>query len=102
MMTMGEMFEKLLKKPYLEIGPNDLAALLAQTKPVREETPGGRGPIRLFRSGGRFLFQETSDKGEILVRSFPSREEADRFVENRLDLYDMMWDGCGCKIDYYE
>lgn len=98
----SDLFERAKTKACLLIGETDLAALLAESRPLREESPAGREPIRLFAVKGGFLFQETSDKKEILVRSFPSKEEADRFIENRLDLYDTMWDGCGCKIDYYE
>ena len=101
-MKMIEMLDKLKTKPYLAIDEKNLAALLEGSKPVRTETPAGQGAIRLFASKDGILFQETSEKGEILVRSFPTREEADRFVEMRLDVYDRMWDGCGCKVDYYE
>ena len=24
-----------------------------------------------------------------------------RFVAERMDQYERMWDGCGCRIDYY-
>jgi hypothetical protein len=28
-------------------------------------------------------------------------DEVRRFVRERLEAYDRMWDGCGCKVDYY-
>lgn len=27
--------------------------------------------------------------------------EARSFVDGRLETYDNMWNGCGCKVDYY-
>jgi hypothetical protein len=38
---------------------------------------------------------------ERAVRRFASHEEANQFVQQRLKDYERMWDGCGCKIDYY-
>jgi len=35
------------------------------------------------------------------VRRLGGEDEARAFIRDRLDTYDRMWDGCGCKIDYY-
>ncbi len=48
------------------------------------------------------MVQETTDKGKIVLRRFDSDGEAFRFVADRLDTYERMWDGCGCRIDYFE
>ncbi len=98
--------EKILKslrsKNWIVIDERDLESLLAASKQVREERPGGGGPIRVLVTGDDVLVQETSDKGEVVIRRFDSEEDASRFVSDRLDTYDRMWDGCGCRIDYYE
>ncbi len=36
-----------------------------------------------------------------VVRPLPSSEAAAEFVRERLAQYERMWDGCGCRIDYY-
>jgi len=33
---------------------------------------------------------------------FQNEETAAKFVEERLDIYEKMWDGCGCKVKYYD
>ena len=56
-----------------------------------------------MRINGLLVVQEkTTDNKAIVVRRFRSLDEAELFVEERLATYERMWDGCGCKIDYYE
>ena len=40
--------------------------------------------------------------GNALARRMPSIEDATDFVNDRLGTYERMWDGCGCKINYFE
>ena len=37
---------------------------------------------------------------EVLVRIRPDLEAAEEFVRRRLEIYERMWDGCGCKVNY--
>jgi hypothetical protein len=48
------------------------------------------------------LVQEETPDREVLVRIRPTREAAEEFVAHRLETYERMWDGCGCKVDYSE
>jgi hypothetical protein len=57
--------------------------------------------IRLLQLDGKLLIQEKSNKGEFLVRLMKTKKEADDFIKERLETYNRMWDGCGCKVDYY-
>jgi predicted aminopeptidase len=36
-----------------------------------------------------------------VIRRLADDGEARRFVKDRLDTYERMWDGCGCKVEYY-
>lgn len=60
---------------------------------LREEPVLGGAPVRLFSCGDRWLVEETSNQGEILLRAWPAREAAEDFIARRLDDYDRMWDG---------
>jgi len=31
-----------------------------------------------------------------------TKKEAEEFIKERLEIYNRMWDGCGCKVDYYK
>ena len=59
------------------------------------------GFIRILRHGDYFMTQETSDKNEVVLRLYATKEDAEALVRDHLDTYDQMWDGCGCKVDYY-
>lgn len=60
------------------------------------------GPIRLLEIAGGFAVAEYPDDTTGVLRPFGDEAAARRFIQARLDTYDRMWDGCGCKIDYYE
>jgi hypothetical protein len=36
-----------------------------------------------------------------VIRRLADDAEVRRFVQDRLDTYERMWDGCGCKVEYY-
>lgn len=36
-----------------------------------------------------------------VVRLLGDERAVRRFVDERLATYERMWDGCGCKVDYY-
>jgi hypothetical protein len=36
-----------------------------------------------------------------VIRRLADEAAAARFVADRLATYERMWDGCGCRIDYY-
>ena len=87
----------------VSIDEGELAALLASTRQLREADAGLWGKIRLLQlePTGLVLVQEISDKREILVRRFDDASTAEAFIDARLATYERMWDGCGCRVDYY-
>jgi len=81
---------------------DEFPELIEAAELLREEETHIAGKIRVLCVGDRILVQEQEPQTKNLIfREFPSEEEAGRFVEDRLKTYDRMWDGCGCKIDYY-
>ena len=78
-----------------------LLELIDAADVLREEDTHLAGWIRILALGDSILVQEETPKGEVLVRRMPSRECADSFVDLRIQSYERMWDGCGCRIDYY-
>jgi len=47
------------------------------------------------------ILQARTTKHELILRKLKSIEEAKKVVNDRLETYEKMWDGCGCKVDYY-
>jgi len=97
-----ELLRRLAGEKFLRLGGEELEALLAAARQLREEDTGMTGKIRLLEYQGRYLVQEFTDCGEVRLRRFDDRPGAERFIEERLETYDRMWDGCGCKVDYDE
>ena len=102
-MTTDDFLRRLERERVAVLDASELSDLLEATEVIRERDTRIAGPIRILRAGEHVLVQErTSTTGDVVVREVASEEEAVRFVEQRMADYDRMWDGCGCKIDYYE
>jgi hypothetical protein len=70
-----------------------LSRLLVEAELLREAMVFGRDPLRLFRYSRRYLVQETSDREEILLRGYASRDDAEDFLTCRLEDHERQWDG---------
>jgi len=58
------------------------------------------GMLLLVRDGRGLAVVERPGPGRRVVRRLDGEKEARAFIQERLETYDRMWDGCGCKIDY--
>jgi len=83
------------------INRDTLQELINAADVLREDDTHLAGWIRILGVGGSILAQEETPKGEVLVRRMPSRQSAESFVNLRMQSYERMWDGCGCKVDYH-
>jgi hypothetical protein len=79
-----------------------LVDLLEEAEVLRQENTCVAGWIRILSVDGAILVQEETPEGNALARRMHSIEDADTFVNDRLATYERMWDGCGCKIKYFE
>jgi hypothetical protein len=89
------------KKKYYIVKKEDLKKLLSHSIIVIEEDTHISDKIRLLKFKDEMLIQEKTNKDEFLVRIIKTRKEAEEFIKQRLDIYDRMWDGCGCRVEYY-
>lgn len=101
-MDAKNIFDRVLKSKYLIIEESELKTILDNAELQRVENTHLSDFIRLIKFNGSLFVQETTFKSEIIVRKANSIEDADKFIKERLDFYERKWDGCGCKIDYYE
>lgn len=100
-MKIPKLLISLKAKNYLVIDENQLNELLSKSDVIIEEDTLISDKIRLLRINNELLLQEKSNKDELLIRSVKSIEEGEEIINKRLEIYDKMWDGCGCKVDYY-
>ena len=101
-MDAKEIFNKALSTNYLIIEESDLKTVLENSEIIRNEDTHLSDFIRVIKYNENLFVQETTFKNEILIRKMDSMKDVDFFVKERLDFYERKWDGCGCKIDYYE
>lgn len=98
-----EDFNKKFKtEKYIVISEEELTGLLNSSKIIFEQDTRLRGYLRILKVRNLFYLQETTNRDEIILRKFSNKHEAMKVVDDRLQIYDKMWDGCGCKINYYE
>lgn len=100
-MSTEKLVADLHHSPVVAIDRDTLRELIDAADVLREDDTHLAGWIRVLAVGGSILVQEETPKGELLVRRMASRESADSFVDLRMQSYERMWDGCGCKVDYY-
>jgi hypothetical protein len=96
------LLEGLGEASRLDLSPDELTALLEEADLVREEDTCISGMIRILRLRNTVMVQEETPEDEIVVRIRPTVKAAEEFVAGRLETYERMWDGCGCKVDYSE
>lgn len=100
--SLKELNKRFETEKYVVISDEELTELLISSKIIFEQDTRLRDYIRILKVGNLFYLQEKSNLGEIMIRQFDTEVEAMNLVNNRMQIYDKMWDGCGCKINYYE
>ena len=101
-MNTDKIISKIKKKKYSSISNEDLNELISQSKIIIEKDTYISDKIRLLKINNELIIQEKSTKDELLIRSTKSQKEAEEFINQRLEIYEKMWDGCGCRVEYYE
>lgn len=102
MVSVGNILSSLRENPFVILGKDELEVFLACSTLIKEVDTCLSDFIRILRYNNDYFFQEMSDKNEFLLRKMNSLQEAEQLLKERLDFYDRKWDGCGCKINYYE
>lgn len=94
------MVSRLREERILDLAPEELTELLESSVVLSENDTRMCGPIRILDLDRTIAVQEQAREGRLLLRGMPAVEEARRFVDERLEAYQRLWDGSGCKIDY--
>ena len=102
-MNLGKIMDDLTFKNVLLISRKDLDDLLTMAVVLKEKDTSVNDIIRILKyDNSIIIIQELTDKNEVVLRLEMSLESAILFIQKRMETYDKMWDGCGCKIDYYK
>lgn len=99
---MNQLITKLKQQKYLVIDHDQLETFLEDVEIIRQQDTLISGYLRLAKYDDNYIIQETTDKKEIVLRLFENRTDAEKLIDDRLDIYEKMWNGCGCKVNYYD
>ena len=97
-----DIIEILKSKNVLQFRKDNCFQILKEIKPYKEIDTHFVGKIVLFEVENEFIAMEEDGKSNYYLRIVKSKEDFDAFVHDRLSIYDRMWDGCGCKVEYTE
>ncbi len=84
------------------IPSNELQRFLDEVEILDETNTHMSDFLRIVKYDAYLLVQELSPKDEVIIRPMTSMASARDFIAERMDIYEKMWDGCGCKVKYYE
>ncbi len=101
-MQLEMIFNELGENKYMVLPFGEFERIRSEFETVSERDTLLRGSIWILRRGETFIVAETPRPDEVVLHLVDWQGEARAFVQDRMDAYDRMWDGCGCKIDYYQ
>jgi hypothetical protein len=100
-MKLSKTINSVKKIKYLIISEEELDELLSTSELLVEENTYMSDKIRLLKYRDQLILQEKTTRDEYIIRSMNTKEDAEKFINERLEVYNRMWDGCGCKVEYY-
>lgn len=101
-MDIQKIINSTKRKKYSSVSKEELTALLANSKIITEENTYISDKIRLLEYETELFIQEKTTNDEFLIRKVKTKEDGEDLIKQRLKIYNRMWDGCGCKVDYYK
>jgi len=93
--------ERLDRGEIVAMARSEWDELVSGVDVVEDHDTGISGHLLIVRVRDLVAAVEEPKPSERVVRPFAGLASARTFVQDRLDTYERMWDGCGCKVDYY-
>lgn len=100
-MTKEELDRLLKSERIVLLSTADWAELAADFEELERHDTLVAGHLLIVRGPTGLAAVEQPSPEERVVRLLADDQDAQRFVQDRLEQYERMWDGCGCKVDYY-
>ncbi|KPK59721.1 MAG: hypothetical protein AMS21_09800 [Gemmatimonas sp. SG8_38_2] len=100
-MTIEELSRSLEAEGIVSIPVTEWEKLAHEFEELERHGTFVAGDLLIVRGIMGLAAVEEPSVGERVLRRFADAEEVRSFVQQRLDQYERMWDGCGCKVDYY-
>lgn len=101
-MTADELRRALQAAPIVRLAAAEWDAIAPAFEEVERHHTVVAGSLVIIRADGALAAVEQPRPDERVVRRLDGEDAARAFVRERMDQYERMWDGCGCKVEYYE
>jgi hypothetical protein len=99
-MTITELNQRLRQGEIVPLAAEEWNELAVFFKEMERHHTFVVGDLLVLQGEVGLVAVDQPTEGKRFVRRLASIEEKDRFVRERLETYERMWDGCGCRIDY--
>jgi hypothetical protein len=100
-MTFEDLVDRLRRETVVPLTAAEWGEVGPEFEVVERHPTFLAGELLVVRGAGALFAVEAPSTAERTVRRLADDEAMRRFVRERLDTYERMWDGCGCKVDYY-
>lgn len=100
-MTNEELNRRLVSETVVTLAPEEWAELAGGFEEVERHATLIAGDLLVARDPDGLVAVEEPSPKERVVRRLADDAAARAFVEDRLETYERMWDGCGCRVEYY-
>ena len=100
-MTADQLDQQLGTESVLHLSAAEWTSIAEEFEQIEHHRTSVAGDILIMQGkSGLFAVEQPTPETRV-VRPLSDTSEANRFVAERMDQYERMWDGCGCRIDYY-
>ena len=99
-MTIDEFNQRLRQQEIITLTAEEWSGLAVHFEEVEHHYTFVVGDLLIVRGDVGLVAVDQETDSKRVARRLASTEEKDQFDQERLDAYERMWDGCGCKIDY--
>ncbi len=100
-MSVEELERRLRDQRIVRLARLEWEAVAGTVEEVERHNTVVAGNLLVIRTALGLSAVEQPTPSERVVRLLGDVTVARRFVDDRMAQYERMWDGCGCKVDYY-
>ncbi len=97
----AELTDRLGARGLVPIAAEVWNAVAPEFEEIERHATGIAGDLLIIRTALGPAAVEQPCATERVVRLLADDTEVRRFVQERMSQYERMWDGCGCRVDYY-
>ena len=101
LMTVAELNAKLAARGIVPLPTAEWEEVQAAYPELERHSTFIAGDLTIVRGEDGPVAVEEPSSTERVLRRLDADQVRD-FVTDRLDTYERMWDGCGCRVEYYE